>query len=60
MVAGVAGAVLLTGCGGVQTGSPDTSPAASAASTTGSVTATGAASTTPLEIPDKAAQNLCD
>lgn len=59
-VAGVAGAVLLTGCGGVQTGSPDTSPAASAASATGTATKSSAAPAAPLEIPDKAAQNLCD
>ncbi|MGW5385935.1 hypothetical protein [Nocardia sp. NPDC003963] len=58
-VAGVCGAVLLTGCGGVQTGSPDTSPAASAASTT-SASTSSAAPATPLEVPDKAAQNLCD
>lgn len=62
-VAGVCGAVLLTGCGGVQLGSPESSPAASATSTasgTGSATESSAAPATPLEIPDKAAQNLCD
>lgn len=59
-VAGVCGAVLLTACGGVQTGSEDTSPAASSASATTSATTSSAAPATPLEVSDKAAQNLCD
>ncbi|MEU1524014.1 hypothetical protein ABZ413_17620 [Nocardia rhamnosiphila] len=54
------GAVLLTACGGVQTGSEDTSPAASSASATTSATTSSAAPATPLEVSDKAAQNLCD
>lgn len=59
-VAGVCGAILLTACGGVQTGSEDTSPAASSASATTSATTSSAAPATPLEVSDKAAQNLCD
>ncbi|MFI2230794.1 hypothetical protein [Nocardia testacea] len=60
-VAGVCGAVLLTACGGVQTGSEDTSAAASTASATATSKTTGsAAPATPLEVSDKAAQNLCD
>lgn len=60
-VAGVCGAVLLTACGGVQTGSEDTSPAASASSATAtSKTTSSAAPATPLKVSDKAAQNLCD
>ncbi|MFQ6227407.1 hypothetical protein [Nocardia sp. NPDC002869] len=54
------GAILLTACGGVQTGSQDTSPAASSASATTSATMSSAAPATPLEVSDKAAQNLCD
>ncbi|WP_245664589.1 hypothetical protein [Nocardia grenadensis] len=54
------GAILLTACGGVQTGSEDTSPAASSASATTSATTSSAAPATPLEVSDKAAQNLCD
>ncbi|MGI5220475.1 hypothetical protein [Nocardia sp. CA-290969] len=62
MVAGVCGAVLLTACGGVQTGSPAAS--SSDASATGSATTsaparTSAAPSTPLEVSDKAAENLC-
>jgi hypothetical protein len=52
--------VLLTACGGVQTGSEDTSPAASTSSATTSATTSSAAPATPLEVSDKAAQNLCD
>ncbi len=59
-VAGVCGAVLLTACGGVRTGSEGTSAAASSASATTSATASSAAPATPLEVSDKAAQNLCD
>ncbi|MFI6310952.1 hypothetical protein ACIBEK_12650 [Nocardia fusca] len=59
-VAGVCGAVLLTACGGVQTGSEGTSPAASTSSATTSATTSSAAPATPLEVSDKAAQNLCD
>ncbi|WP_039823561.1 hypothetical protein [Nocardia testacea] len=60
-VAGVCGAVLLTACGGVQTGSEDNSAAASTASATATSKTTGsAAPATPLEVSDKAAQNLCD
>jgi hypothetical protein len=62
MVAGVCGAVLLTACGGVQTGSG--TPASSEASTTTSATTsepTGTnAAPTEIEVSDKAAQNLCD
>lgn len=59
-VAGVCGAILLTACGGVQTGSEDTSPAASSAPATTPATSSSAAPATPLEVSDKAAQNLCD
>ncbi|WP_327147713.1 hypothetical protein [Nocardia sp. NBC_01329] len=62
-VAGVCGAVLLTGCGGELIGSPESSPAASGASTTSATTSgteSSAAPATPLEVPDKAARNLCD
>ncbi|MFI9534804.1 hypothetical protein ACIG56_16320 [Nocardia fusca] len=59
-MAGVCGAVLLTACGGVQTGSEGTSPAASTSSATTSATTSSAAPATPLEVSDKAAQNLCD
>lgn len=59
-VAGVCGALLLTACGGVRMGSEDTSAAASSASATTSATASSAAPATPLEVSDKAAQNLCD
>lgn len=61
-VAGIGAAVLLTGCGGsVESGSP--APASDGASATGTSSAprtTGAAPGTPLEVSDKAAQNLCD
>ncbi|MEV0105239.1 hypothetical protein AB0H42_02725 [Nocardia sp. NPDC050799] len=59
-MAGVCGAALLTACGGVQTGSEDTSPAASTSSATPSATTSSAAPATPLEVSDRAAQNLCD
>lgn len=59
-VAGVCGAVLLTACGGMQTGSEDSSPAASTSSATTAATTSSAAPGTPLEVSGKAAQNLCD
>lgn len=60
MVAGVCGAVLLTACGGMQTGSEDTSAATATSSATTSATTSSDASATPLEVSDKAARNLCD
>ncbi|MEU1986177.1 hypothetical protein [Nocardia sp. NPDC019395] len=64
MTAGVCGAVLLTACGGVQTGSgtpasSETSETSSSAATS-TKTSTSAAPATPLGVTDKAAQNLCD
>ncbi|WP_280422328.1 hypothetical protein [Nocardia carnea] len=62
MVAGVCGVALLTACGGAQTGSPTASPSDTSATTTATAapTRTSAAPATPLEVSDKAAQNLCD
>ncbi|MEU4316508.1 hypothetical protein [Nocardia sp. NPDC024068] len=54
--------MLLTGCGGMQTGSPAPASSGAPATTTGTSSApqsTGAAPATPLEVPDAAAQNLC-
>lgn len=61
MVAGVCGAALLTACGGVQTGSDTASSTAASATTSASTSATrtSAAPSTPLEVSDKAAENLC-
>ncbi len=60
MVAGVCGAALLTACGGAQTGSPTAdSSGTSTTSATAAPSPTGAAPATPLEVSDKAAQNLC-
>ena len=62
MVVGVCGAALLTACGGVQTGSPAASDPSTSTTTTATAAPTGtsAALATPLEVSDKAAQNLCD
>ncbi|MFI1461454.1 hypothetical protein [Nocardia carnea] len=61
VVAGVCGAALLTACGGVQTGSPAASSSVTSTTTsaTAAPTGTGTAPATPLEVSDKAAQNLC-
>ena len=66
-VVGICGTVLLTACGGGGTDAPDNSaPSTPPGSATTSSTAaepsdtTGAAPSTPLEISDQAATNLCD
>lgn len=58
LVAGVCGTVLLTACGGTQSGSEAAD--ASSSSATSAPRSTGAAPATPLEVSDQAARNLCD
>ncbi|MGW0180087.1 hypothetical protein [Nocardia sp. NPDC003345] len=60
-MAGIGAALLLAACGGIESGAPAPASDGAAATSTGASSApkTTGAPVTPLEVSDKAAENLC-